>query len=106
MSLEADFLEAFEEHSPHGIRDALARGASPTALIKGKTPIDSLIEGYLRSPRFADCLRVLLEAGASIDDPLLEALLLDDARSLTRILTTDPATHVNRRLRVPCAFTP
>jgi hypothetical protein len=37
MSLEADYLGAFEEHSPEGIRDALAAGASPTKLIKGKT---------------------------------------------------------------------
>lgn len=104
MSLEADFLGAFEEHSPEGIRDALRRGASPTALIKGKTPIDSLIEGYLRSPRFAECLRVLLDAGATCDDSVLEALLLDDADSLTRLLAADP-THRDRALRAPCAFT-
>jgi hypothetical protein len=36
MSLEADYLGAFEEHSPDDIRAALAAGASPTALIKGK----------------------------------------------------------------------
>lgn len=61
MSIEFDCLVAFETHSPDGIRDALARGASPTAPIKGKTPIDILIEMYLRSARFADCLRVMAE---------------------------------------------
>jgi hypothetical protein len=40
MSLEADYLEAFETHSPDGIRSALAAGASATELIKGKTTID------------------------------------------------------------------
>jgi hypothetical protein len=104
MSLEADYLRAFEEHSPEGIRAALAAGASPTALLKGKTPAHSLIEGYLRSPRFGDCLRVLLDAGASLDDPLLLALLLDDAPALREILDTS-GQLVNRRLRVPCAFT-
>jgi hypothetical protein len=58
MSLEADYLGAFEQHSPEGIREALAAGASATAPIKGKTPVDCLIEGYLRSPQFGACLRV------------------------------------------------
>jgi hypothetical protein len=105
MSLEADFLGAFEEHSPEGIRDALAAGASATNLIKGKTPIDSLIEGYLRSTRFAACLRVLIDAGATTGDPLLEALLLDDDVQLRRFLDTQAQAAVNRRLRLTCAFT-
>jgi hypothetical protein len=105
MSLEADFLEAFEVHSPEAIRQAIAVGASPTARIKGKTPIDSLIEGYLRSPRFADCIRALTEAGASFEDPHLEALLLDDASALERLLRVQGPPGLNRRLRVPCAFT-
>jgi len=104
MSLEADYLEAFEEHSPEGIRAAFAAGASATDLIKGKTPLHSLIEGYLRSPRFADCLRVLLDAGASFGDPLLEALLLDDAAALQQLLRQS-GEGVERKLSIPCAFT-
>jgi hypothetical protein len=104
MSLEADYLGAFEEHSLEGVRQALAAGASPSELIKGKTPIDCLIESYFRSPRFAACLRVLLEAGATIEDPLLEALLLDDDTSLRRLLSSAGESR-NRRLRVPGAFT-
>jgi ankyrin repeat protein len=105
MSLEADYLGAFEEHSADDIRAALAAGASPTALIKGKTPIASLIEGYLRSPRFADCLRVLIDAGASVGDPLLEAVLLDDVVGLAKVLRDEGPTALSRRLSVPCAFT-
>lgn len=104
MSLEADYLEAFEVHSPEGIRDALAAGASATALIKGKTPIDSLIESYLRSPRFAACLRVLLDAGATLD-PLVEALLLDDDTALRQGLRTKADAILSRSKRVPSAFT-
>ena len=104
MSLESDYLGAFEEHSPEGIRDALAAGASATALIKGKTPIDCFIEGYLRSSQFGACLRVLLDAGASIDDPWLKAILLDDAPTLQGLLNI-PGQDLNRKLRVPCAFT-
>jgi hypothetical protein len=103
MSLESELLEAFEEHSPDGIRRALASGASAIAPIKGKAPIDCLIEGYLRSPRFGDCLRVLLEAGAILD-PLLRALLLDDEKELGR-LVSGPDQRANRKLHTPCAFT-
>lgn len=105
MSLEADFLGALEEHSPEGIRNALAAGASPTDRIKGKRPIDCLIEGYLRSQRFADCLCVLIGAGATIGDPLLEAVLLDDEACLLPLLKRTEREELGRRLRVPCAFT-
>jgi len=104
MSREADFLGALEVHSPEEIRAALAAGASPTALIKGKTPIDGLIEGYLRSSRFAECVRVLIDAGATIDS-LLEGLLLDDDLGLRRILDTRGEGVLDARLSVPCAFT-
>ena len=104
MSLESDYLEAFEVHSPEGIRAALAAGASATALINGKTPIVNFIEGYLRSSQFGTSLRVLLDAGASIDDPWLKAVLLDDATALQGLLSA-PDTDLNRKFRVSCAFT-
>jgi hypothetical protein len=104
MSLESDYLEAFEVHSPDGIRAALAAGASPTALIKGQRPVDALIQGYLRSSQFADCLRVLLDAGATIGDHRLEAVLLDDDAELRRLIAT-PGADFARRVHVPSAFT-
>jgi hypothetical protein len=105
MSLESDYLGFFEDHSPEGIRDVLRLGASPTALIKGKRPIDCLIGGYLRSDRFGACLSVLLDAGATVGDPLLEALLLDDASALRKILHREPVER-DRRLSIATAFTP
>ena len=65
MSIQADLLGVFEVHSPDGIRDLLSAGVSPIEPIEGKRPIDSLIETYLRSPRFAACLQVMLDAGAT-----------------------------------------
>ena len=105
MSLEADYLGAFEVHSLDGIREALAAGASPTEPIKGQTPIDNFIEGYLRSPRFADCLLLLMDAGAKISDPLVEALLLDDETKLQKHLDTAGKAELARRVTIPCAFT-
>ena len=99
MSLESDYLGAFEVHSPTEIRAALTAGASPVALVKGKRPIDILIEMYTRSPAFADCLRVMLDAGATVGDPLLEAVLLDDDVALRR------AGDFDRKLSPLCAYT-
>ncbi len=104
MSTEADLLGAFEEHSPDGIRDLLAAGVSATEPIKGKRPIDCLIEMYLRSPRFAECLQVLLDAGATISDPLLQVILLDDDTGLRGLLARSKET-LKQTLSPLCAFT-
>ncbi|MDP9050365.1 MAG: ankyrin repeat domain-containing protein [Acidobacteriota bacterium] len=101
---DSGLLEAFEVHSPESIQKALTDGVSPVDLIQGKRPIDHLIATYLRSPRFADCLRVMLSAGASISDPLLEAVLLDDSSKLLRLVTDNPQC-VHRKLDMLGAFT-
>ena len=105
MSLQADYLGAFEVHSPEEIRKALAAGASPVDPIGGKKPIDILIEMYLRSSRFADCIRVMLAAGATIEDPLIEAVLLDDEAALRRVAST-PGQQLDRTLDLVSTFTP
>jgi len=104
MSVEADLLGAFEVHSPDGIRESLSAGASPTELIKGKRPVDCLIEGYLRSSSFAECLQVLLDAGASVGDPLLQAVLQDDDECLRRLLK-ESSGQIQRKISPLCAFT-
>jgi len=98
VSNESDLLEAFELHSPDGIRKVLAAGASPVVLIEGKRPVDILVEMYTRSPNFAACLQVMLDAGATLGDPLLEAVLLDDDAALRR-------TNLQRKLSPLCAYT-
>lgn len=103
MPTGADLLGEFEEHSPEGIRALLAAGASATEPIYGKRPIDCLIEMYLRSPRFAECIKVMLDAGATLD-PLLRALLLDDHAAL-RGLLAESGELLRRKLNPLCAFT-
>ena len=101
---DSDLLGAFEVHSPQGIEKALADGVSPVTFIKGRRPIDHLVEGYLRSPRFADCVRVMLNAGAVVDDPLLEAVLLDDAPTVGRLVREFPQ-RLHQKMDVLGAFT-
>src|SRR6185312_14156466 len=102
MSIESDFLEAFELHSPEAIRKSLAAGVSPTGLIDGKRPIDILIEMYTRSPKFAECLQVMLDAGATVGDPLLEAVLLDDDARLSGLLAKS-TDSLQKKLSLLCA---
>jgi ankyrin repeat protein len=104
VSSEADLLGEFEEHSPAGIRATLAAGVSPTAPIKGKRPIDALIEAYLRSSRFVECVQVMLDAGAEVGDPLLQAVLLDDDAGLRGLLSKS-SDNLQRKLNPLCAFT-
>lgn len=100
MSTAADLLEAFELHSPDGIRKCLAKGQSAADPIEGKAPMEHLIEMYTRSPKFAECVRVLLDAGAQLD-PLLAAVLLDDAAAL-RLHSPEA---LERRFSFQCAYT-
>jgi len=104
MSVAPDLVGWFEYHDPDQIRAALNAGASATAPINGKRPIDLLIEMYTRSPKFADCLRVMLDAGATVGDPLLEAILLDDRPQLMTLIAADPRI-VDRRFSLECAYT-
>ena len=86
---------------PDEIRQLLQSGLSPIAPIKGKLPIVWCYEMYLRGPGFADCFRAMLEAGATLNDPMLEALLLDDADALRRI-----AFNPDQQFDLECTFTP
>jgi ankyrin repeat protein len=66
--------------------------------------MDALIEMYLRSSRFAECVQVLLDAGATVGDPLLQAILLDDDTGLRGLLSG--SSEVLQRILNPlCAFT-
>jgi hypothetical protein len=102
---EEALLVAFELHSVEAIRRALDAGADPRAPIRGKTPVGWLVEMYTRSPRFPECLRLLLDRGAVLDDPFLAPVLLDDGEALRAALEADPAL-VGHRTTMACAFTP
>ena len=57
-------------------------GCDVRSPVNGKTPIDALIEMYFRSDRFPACLRLLLERGATLGDPKIEEVLLNDPVAL------------------------
>ncbi len=101
----AELLTAFEIHSADRIHAVLDDGFDVRSKIDGKKPINILIEMYLRSDRFPDCLRLLLERGAVLDDPKLAPVLLNDPEALAAALHKDPGLLKHRTTMV-CAFTP
>ncbi len=107
MKKEADqiLLLGFETHSVKKIQAGLAAGAEVNGLIGGKTPLTWLVEMYLRSPEFSDCVRCLIEAGARCPDAGLLPVLLDDAEMLGAELHRNPSL-IHHRVDIRCAFTP
>ena len=103
--LEDEFLVACEVHSPERLAAVLDAGLDPRAPIRGLTPVTSLLEMYLRSSRLPDCLRVLLDRGGQLEDPVLAPVLLDDPHGLARAIRDNPAL-LEHRTTMACAFTP
>jgi hypothetical protein len=95
----------FETHSTEKIQEALAAGLDVNRLIDGKTPLTWLVEMYLRSPKFSDCVRCLMQAGARCPDAGLLAVLLDDAELLGTELRKNPSL-IHHQVDIRCAFTP
>jgi hypothetical protein len=98
-------LLGFETHSTEKIQEALSNGFDVNGRIDGKTPLTWLMEMYLRSPKFSDCVRCLMQAGAQCPDTGLLAVLLDDAEMLRAELHKNPSL-IRHQVDIRCAFTP
>ena len=101
---EEDLLSAFDGHDVEDVRLALRAGADPCSPIRGKTPICWLLEEYTRSERLGDCLRLLLERGAKLEDPIVAPVLLDDADAVGSAVTAAPSL-LEYRTTLTSAFT-
>ena len=102
---DAELLIAFELHSVERIRGVLDAGYDVRSPVRGKLPIAWLTEMYTRSDRFPECLRLLLDSGAVLDDPALAPMLLDDPDALEAAIRKNPAL-VEHRTDMVSAFTP
>jgi hypothetical protein len=101
MSNDDELITAFELHDVDQIRAVLDAGLDVRAPIRGKQPIVWLTEMYTRSGAFPDCLRLLLDRGAALEDPEVTPVLLDDADAVK----AKPALGTHRTTMVS-AFTP
>lgn len=104
-SAEDEFLVAIELHSVPRLRAVLDRGLDVSAPMRGKSAVSWLTEMYTRSDQFPACLRLLLERGAALPDPVLAPVLLDDAGALVAALRSSP-TLAAHRTTMASAFTP
>ena len=95
----------FETHRTEKIQEALTAGIDVNRLIDGKTPLTWLVEMYLRSSKFSDCVRCLMQAGVRCPDAALLAVLLDDTEMLGAELHKNPSL-IHHQVDIRCAFTP
>ena len=105
MDAKERFLLGTEIHSVDEINAAFSAGLGPNEPIDGTTPFVWLTEMYMRSSRFSDCVRAVIDAGADCDDEVLLAVLLNDSRRLRELLQADPS-HLTRTVDMTSTFTP
>lgn len=98
-------IDHFEIHSAEGIRECFENGIHPNQIYKGKPLIYELINMYMRSPNFKECIRAFVDYGLNFDDKFLLAVLLDDEVLLDKFLTENKALK-DKRYSFDCAFTP
>lgn len=103
--LEEEFVGSTEGHCLEDMRAIMDAGLSPQSTIRGRSLINWLTEMYSRSDRFPDCLRLLLERGAPLDDPAIAPVLLNDADALVAAVRANPSLLQHRTTMVS-AFTP
>jgi len=100
-----DLLIAFELHSVEQIRAALDNGVDVRAPMRGKSPVNWLTEMYSRGDNFPKCLRLMLDRGAVLDDPVVAPVLLNDAEQLASAIRANPSL-LEHRTSMVSAFTP
>lgn len=101
----AQMLYYFEVHSVEGIRKYFEEGGDPNEVHNGAPLFTTLVEMYLRSPRFKECVRLFADRGLRFDDPALLAVLMDDADHLDVLVRKDPGLVSKKYYRFNNAFT-
>jgi hypothetical protein len=86
------------------VRAALNAGADACRAIRGKRPIEWLLQEYTRSDRLGECLRMLFERGAVLRDPAVGPILLNDADGIREAIKKSPSL-LEHRTTLVSAFT-
>lgn len=103
--LERDFLNAIECHSLPEIRATFDAGLSPESQIDGKTLVTCLTEMYYRSDALPACLKLLLDSGAVMNDPVVKPVLLNDPEGIRAAVRANPSL-IHYRTNMVSTFTP
>lgn len=100
-----DILVAIELHAVEELRSALDSGLDPNERIRGKSVVNWLTEMYSRGDKFRLCLRLLLDRGAVLDDPVVAPVLLNQPDVLASAIRSNPKL-LSHRTTMVSAFTP
>lgn len=100
-----DLQIAIELHDVSGIKALLNSTFDLKKLSNGKPLLWLLIGEYTRSSRFKDCVKVFLESGFGLDDPILESVLSDDSNALKLAILNNPE-GIHKKHILPSAYTP
>ncbi len=98
-------LRAIELHDAEAISDCFAAGLDPGADFNGEPLLHELTSEYTRSPRFRDCVKAFVDNGLKYPDPVLLAVLLDEADTLDNLLQANPGS-LQKKYTLRCAYTP
>jgi hypothetical protein len=102
--LAEQLLYAFDGHDVDGVRRALLAGADASSPVRGKLPVYWLLEEYHRTDRLVECLHLLFDHGASLDDEFLRPVLLDDEEAIRQAAAQDEL-FLTHRMSLVSAFT-
>lgn len=91
MNTYADLLGDIEIHSVEGLHHYFENGGSPNEVHDGVPLFTTMVEMYLRSPRFKECVQTFIKYGLQFNDQPLLAVLSDDAPTLQEALNANPA---------------
>ncbi len=83
-------LYDIEVHSLQGISRYFDQGGSPNEIHNGVPLFTTMVEMYMRSPRFKQCVQAFIEHGLVYQEKALLAVLADDAELLEALIKADP----------------
>lgn len=95
MEDNSALMYAIEVHSAEGLQKYFDAGGNPNEVHNGVPLFTTMVEMYLRSPKFKDCVKVFIHHGLHFEDQTLLAVLSDDAGKLQQELDAD-ATLVHK----------
>lgn len=92
MPDQKDLPGYFECHDAENIRRYFEEGGNPNERFDNGMPIFTLmVEMYLRSLRFKDCIQAFIDHGLKFEPKELLSVFIDDGAALESMIKADPA---------------
>lgn len=99
-------LYDIEIHNPQGIASYFESGGNPNEMHEGIPLFTTMVDMYLRSHRFSDCIRVFVDHGLEFEDQSLLSVLIGDENLLSACIKNDSSLLHKKYSGYQCAFTP